>query len=120
MNTCTIKRLNYFFLCFVFSEILLQYIYFLKQSGLKERAVASYQAILEFNLFCPPPLESADMKTKMTAFEEFWDGCCSKLGAAGACGWRNHVGKYSQAKVKGEGMFKALNHDSLSYYLWKN
>lgn len=72
--------------------------------GHKERAVALFQAMLEFNLFCPQALEGASMEDKMAAFEEFWDECNTKLGTAGAQGWRNHYGKYAQTKVNTEGI----------------
>lgn len=83
----------------------MQYCCFLKQVGQKERAVASYQAVLEFNLLCPLSLENAVIETKMAAFEVFWDECRTKLGTSGALGWKNHEGKYPQSTAKAEGIF---------------
>ncbi|WAR20085.1 NRDE2-like protein, partial [Mya arenaria] len=59
-----------------------------------ERALATFQAILEYNLFCPPLLKSASKESKMAAFEEFWDNESAKIGTQGACGW-NQTGNYS-------------------------
>ncbi|XP_060576281.1 nuclear exosome regulator NRDE2-like isoform X2 [Ruditapes philippinarum] len=72
-------------------DIFLQYCFFLKQTGYKEKAVATFQAMLEYNLFAPPSLVSK--KIKMAEFEVFWDSNCPRIGAADASGWKNCIGK---------------------------
>ena len=37
---------------------------FLKQNGHMERAIALYQAMIEFNLFCPDVLKHAEKASK--------------------------------------------------------
>ena len=75
-------------LAFCLSGIFVQYCYFLKQAGHREKCTATLQAMLEYNLFCPLELESAAKETKMAAFEQFWESACSKLGTKGAKGWK--------------------------------
>lgn len=77
--------------------IFLQYCYFLKQAGYKEKALASFQALTEYNLFAPSSVNRVTKETKMAAFEEFWDSTCPKIGTSGGCGWRNWNGQTSSA-----------------------
>ncbi|WAR23692.1 NRDE2-like protein, partial [Mya arenaria] len=65
--------------------------------GFNERALATFQAILEYNLFCPPLLKNASKENKMANFEEFWDNESAKIGTQGACGW-NQTGKRKESK----------------------
>ncbi|XP_052775982.1 nuclear exosome regulator NRDE2-like [Mya arenaria] len=79
-------------------EIFLQYCQFLIQVGFNERALATFQAILEYNLFCPPLLKNASKENKMANFEEFWDNESAKIGTQGACGW-NQTGSEAGSDV---------------------
>ncbi|XP_052272144.1 nuclear exosome regulator NRDE2-like isoform X2 [Dreissena polymorpha] len=83
------------------TEIFLQYCYFLKQVGFKERAVASFQALMEFNFFCPPSLKSVALETKISAFEVFWENDSAKLGTKCASGWKNNL-REGQQNADGE------------------
>ncbi|KAJ3388054.1 hypothetical protein HDU84_000297 [Entophlyctis sp. JEL0112] len=66
---------------------------FLLAAGYTERAVALFQAMIEFSCFTPPAF-SAEMMSffqRMELFEEFWESECARIGEAGAKGWVNNV-----------------------------
>ena len=86
---CNKDLFSYLFI--FFSEIFIRYCFFLKETGYKEKALTSIQALLEFNIFCPSSLKSASRETKMAAFEEFWESGCGKLGFPGGQGWKHLV-----------------------------
>ena len=81
----------------IYTDIVLQYCVFLKQTGYKEKAVATFQAMLEYSLFAP----SAEMskKNKMAEFEVFWDSNCPRIGTAEALGWKTSF----ERKLMGSG-----------------
>ncbi|XP_046346712.2 nuclear exosome regulator NRDE2-like [Haliotis rufescens] len=68
-------------------DVFVQYCMFLHQVGHTERAVASYQAIIEFNLFCPPNLTDTMTGDRAAVFESFWDSSIARFGEPGAAGW---------------------------------
>ena len=74
---------------------------FLRNAGHTEKAVALYQALLEFNLCCPPSL-SADISVReaIAFLEPFWDSGTARIGEVGAEGWKNWVESESD-KQKG-------------------
>ena len=57
---------------------------FLHQSGFTERAVALWQALLEFNFFRSPSLQPGE---EISMFEEFWDSEVARIGEPGANAW---------------------------------
>ena len=63
---------------------------FLKEVGLTERALACYQALIEYNL-CSPSEISGDDKSQKEFFETFWDSGCPRFGEDGALGWSNWI-----------------------------
>lgn len=73
------QLLNIFFL----------YCQFLEQTGHSEKAVACYQALIEFNLCCPQELLHEPSRIKLEFFETFWDSGCPRFGEQGALGWHN-------------------------------
>ena len=90
-------------------SILSSYSHFLRAVGQTERAIAVFQALIEFNLFTPTLLTSemsvqvlnCDLysdsiamkltsvlsKDCTTLFEPFWDSGCPRFGEDGAVGW---------------------------------
>ncbi len=76
---------------------------FLKQAGCVERAVACYQALIEFNL-CTPSGVTEDIKTLKEFFEPFWNSDAPKFGEQGALGWCNWTKKNSNEKFDGVGL----------------
>ena len=64
---------------------------FLKEVGLSERAVACYQALIEFNLCVPSELGNGDLSVQSMKefFEPFWDSGASRFGENGAVGWNS-------------------------------
>lgn len=55
------------------------------QSGYMERAVALYQAIIEFNCEYPSNVEEFDSRLKV--FEAFWDSEAPRIGEESSKGW---------------------------------
>ncbi|KAJ3233272.1 hypothetical protein HDU81_002366 [Chytriomyces hyalinus] len=60
-------------------------------SGYTERAVALYQAMVEFACFTPAAFETMDFEQRVDMFEEFWESECARVGEKGATGWKNNV-----------------------------
>lgn len=71
--------------------ILSLYCQFLQQAGHSEKAVACYQALIEFNLCSPPELSHEDFKTRLEFFETYWDSGCPRFGEQDALGWNNWI-----------------------------
>lgn len=69
-----------------------QFCHCLAAAGQNERAIACYQALVEYNLCCPPNISPTDgssftYKQKIAFFEPFWDSGAPRLGEKGAVGW---------------------------------
>ncbi|WRT64373.1 uncharacterized protein IL334_001305 [Kwoniella shivajii] len=70
---------------------------FLKQAGYSERALASFQALIEITFFKTDHLRvSSNGPTNLTwfaavldQFEQFWDTECPRVGEVGSKGWRH-------------------------------
>ena len=80
-----------------------QFCHCLAAAGQNERAVACYQALVEFNLCCPPDVASTTETSRKRAdfFEPFWDSGAPRLGEPGAVGWSQWVqGSQSQQPTK--------------------
>lgn len=67
------------------------YCYFLRQIGQTEKAVATFQALIEFNLLCPSdviPEHTYYPRTERRGYmEEFWNSDEPRFGEDGALGW---------------------------------
>ena len=63
---------------------------FLRGAGHTEKAVAVYQALIEFNLCSPATLSSPDvsLKERVEFLEPFWDSGAARIGEPGAKGWK--------------------------------
>ena len=75
-------------------HVLLRMTLFMREAGFAEHAVATWQAILEFQFFTPtcfhtkhPESGSFNQQEVMTAFEDFWESEVPRLGEEGAKGW---------------------------------
>ena len=86
-----------------------QFCSFLKEAGMVERAVASYQALLEFNL-CAPPEFAEDVKSSKEFFETFWDSSSPRFGEDEALGLSNWMKQNTSqsADVKPLGLLSHL------------
>ena len=60
---------------------------FLYQSGYTERAIAMFQALLEFNFFKPTE-QLGTFESQIHSFEMFWDRDIPRVGEPGAPTWR--------------------------------
>ena len=72
--------------------VFILYCHFLQHSGFVEKAIALFQALIEFNL-CSPDTLFADQnidkaKDRLNVFEAFWDEEVARVGEDGASGWR--------------------------------
>jgi hypothetical protein len=63
----------------------------LSQAGYIEKAIAAYQALIEFNFYCPPAFASQTLEQQLGLFEDFWESECPRFGEAGAKGWSNSL-----------------------------
>ncbi|XP_028398546.1 protein NRDE2 homolog [Dendronephthya gigantea] len=68
-------------------EIFVQFCQFLKQAGQTEKAIAAFQALIEFNCFCPEGLQETRSMTSF--FETFWDSEVPRFGEENAQGWNS-------------------------------
>lgn len=68
-------------------DLFVQFCYFLKQVGQTEKAVACFQALIEFNLYCPVNLNNIKHEERLVIFESFWDSGVARIGENGAKGW---------------------------------
>lgn len=90
------------------------YCSYLKQVGLTERAVASYQALIEFNLCLPSEVEGdISLQALRDFLEPFWDSGMPKFGDAGALGWSNWT-KMSEGKAVNVQPLGLLAHKCIS------
>ncbi|XP_006823850.2 nuclear exosome regulator NRDE2-like [Saccoglossus kowalevskii] len=71
---------------------------YMRQSGHTEKAIAAFQALIEFNCFSPAKLDESTKPTQQIAFfETFWDSGEPVFGEHGAKGWN----KWMHKKEKG-------------------
>ncbi|XP_035689818.1 nuclear exosome regulator NRDE2-like [Branchiostoma floridae] len=79
-------------------ELFVQQCHFLKQAGHVEKAVSSYQALVEFTCFRPTTVaENTPVSGQVEFFEPFWDSSAPRVGEDGARGWR----AWQEKKEKG-------------------
>lgn len=67
-----------------------RFAHFAKEAGYDELAIASFQALVELNLFRQAskiPTYEKERDTELDRFEEFWDSECLRFGEVGAKGW---------------------------------
>ncbi|KAK6180997.1 hypothetical protein SNE40_008946 [Patella caerulea] len=81
-------------------ELFIQYCRFLQQAGLKEKAIASFQALIEFNLFCPPQYKDLDTVERIAMFESFWDSNVARFGEDNSKGWKYWVANNSSSCIQ--------------------
>ena len=69
---------------------------FMREAGFCERAVATWQALLEYEIYRPSrfPNYQSDIlgglePTMLSSFEEFWESEVPRIGDEGAMGWAN-------------------------------
>lgn len=81
-------------------EVSRQYGVFLCQAGLWERAVATFQALAELSLRCPPQLSEAPLNEALALLEPFWDSGAPRFGDRGALGWAHLMQLGGQAALE--------------------
>ncbi|KAJ2492605.1 hypothetical protein IWW37_001360 [Coemansia sp. RSA 2050] len=60
---------------------------FLREAGYAERAIAVFQALVEWYALTPERLFGSPFSHRRNAFERFWDSGVPRIGMAGARGW---------------------------------
>lgn len=78
-------------------EVCRQYGVFLCQCGHWERAVATFQALAELSMRCPPRLAEAPFEEALALLEPFWDSGVPRFGDEGARGWAHLLEHLGQA-----------------------
>ena len=69
--------------------VLLRLTLFMRESGYVELSIATWQSLLEVNLFAPKePLSDTDA---IRRFKDFWDSEVPRIGEVGALGWGHFV-----------------------------
>ncbi|MFT7801827.1 protein NRDE2 homolog isoform X1 [Arapaima gigas] len=68
--------------------IFLQQCHFLRQAGHSEKAVALFQAMLDFTFFKPDSVKEMPTRQQVEFFEPFWDSGEPRVGEKGARGWK--------------------------------
>ncbi|MCP9264008.1 Golgi apparatus membrane protein TVP23 [Dirofilaria immitis] len=66
------------------ASVVLRKIRLLLKCGYTEKAIATAQAICEFNLCIPESFKTADLEDKRRLFEAFWDSGIARIGDEGA------------------------------------
>ncbi|KFM77439.1 hypothetical protein X975_09706, partial [Stegodyphus mimosarum] len=74
-------------------DIFSQLCFVLRSCGYSERAVATFQALIEFNFFCDPSTQLLSVSEKIACFEPFWDSGAARIGEDEAIGWAATVSK---------------------------
>jgi NRDE-2, necessary for RNA interference len=75
----------------------------LKQAGYTERAVALYQALIEFTWFAPREARY-DVDSALVFLEQFWNADCARVGEDGACGWNQWRPAHTPSVVSGRSL----------------
>ncbi|KNC97470.1 uncharacterized protein SPPG_07387 [Spizellomyces punctatus DAOM BR117] len=70
--------------------------FLLGQSGFMERAVALFQAMIEFTGFCPPAFTNQTFVERLAMFGAFWESEMPRIGEEGAEGWSASLLKEAQ------------------------
>ncbi|GIY94079.1 nuclear exosome regulator NRDE2, partial [Caerostris extrusa] len=74
-------------------DIFNQLVFILKSCGYTEKAIAAFQALIEFNLFSKQSIESLSVSEQIICFEPFWDSGAARFGEDEAIGWATTVEK---------------------------
>ncbi|XP_069029060.1 nuclear exosome regulator NRDE2 [Embiotoca jacksoni] len=69
-------------------DIFTQQCHFLRQSGHSEKAVALFQAMIDFTFYKPDSVQKLSTKQQAEFFEPFWDSGEARVGEVGARGWK--------------------------------
>ncbi|XP_059817184.1 nuclear exosome regulator NRDE2 isoform X1 [Hypanus sabinus] len=68
--------------------IFLQQCHFLRQTGHSEKAIALFQALIDFTFFKPESVAGLTTKAQVEFFEPFWDSGEPRFGEVGGRGWK--------------------------------
>ncbi|KAI9102008.1 NRDE-2, necessary for RNA interference-domain-containing protein [Phlyctochytrium arcticum] len=63
----------------------------LSEAGYVERAIALFQAMIEFSCFCPPAFAKQTFQQRLGMFESFWEQDHPRFGEDGAQGWATSI-----------------------------
>ena len=101
--------------------VFILYCYFLKHSGFVEKAIALFQALIEFNLCVPDGLLASEKsKDRRDIFEAFWDKGAARVGEEGALGWKHWWEIQSSSQTVKHRTLGAVNLDEYNYIVNKD
>ncbi|KAJ3103732.1 hypothetical protein HDU97_009906 [Phlyctochytrium planicorne] len=86
----------------ILTHIFIRACFMLFQSGFVERAICSFQAMIEFSAFCPPAFESQPFEQRVDMFESFWESECPRFGEENAIGWKESLLKDTPVDSSGK------------------
>uniref|UniRef100_A0A915PXI6 Uncharacterized protein n=1 Tax=Setaria digitata TaxID=48799 RepID=A0A915PXI6_9BILA len=81
------------------ASVILRKIHLLLKCGHTEKAIATAQAVCEFNLCTPESFKNASLEDKRKLFEVFWDSGIARIGDEGAEGWAKSIELVKEGKV---------------------
>ena len=101
--------------------VFILYCYYLKHSGFVEKAIALFQALIEFNLSTPDDLFACEkVKDRRDIFEMFWDEGVARIGEEGALGWKKWWEIQSSHKMTDSGTLDAVDLKEYEYLMKEN
>ncbi|KAJ3220855.1 Protein nrde2 [Clydaea vesicula] len=92
--------------------------YFMAQAGYIERAIATFQAIIEFTCFPPPAFAKYSLKQKSDCFESYWESEVPRFGESGSLGWSECFLKDFEAAFVEEPKIEHLYDHKSEYFNW--
>ncbi|XP_055948626.1 nuclear exosome regulator NRDE2-like isoform X2 [Argiope bruennichi] len=72
-------------------DIFDQLCFIIKSCGYTEKAIATFQSLIEFNLFRIPTSYTFSVSQQIICLEPFWDSGAPRFGEDGAIGWSDTV-----------------------------
>lgn len=94
-------------------DFLADYCHWLAQAGHSERALAIWQANIEFNCFRPPDLYSSSFEQRILEMELFWSSGAARFGQPGSQNWATWFIHHNKQK-------KLSNHSKMMKKSTKN
>ncbi|KAL8793138.1 MAG: hypothetical protein Q9195_004250 [Heterodermia aff. obscurata] len=105
--------------------VILRLTSFMREAGFSERAVATWQALLEYELYRPSRFSnsksgnvSCPESTMLSSFEEFWESEVPRIGDEDAMGWASfdtRQGELPHAKIDARGSLDSSNDVFVSW-----
>nr|CAH8864072.1 unnamed protein product [Trichobilharzia regenti] len=96
-------------------DFLADYCHWLAQAGHAERALAVWQAVIEFNCYRPTELEQIPFDQRMLEMELFWSSGVARFGQPGSQHWNGWYKSRSSNKQQNKSTGKESSSSSKSH-----